>query len=57
MTSAEATLVNLRPELLKIFSNNPEYGSVGINITLHNNNIVRVDSSRTVIKKVAKEEK
>lgn len=54
MTSAEATLKNLKPELLKIFSNNPEYGSVGINITLHNNHIVRVDSTRTVTIKANK---
>lgn len=57
MTSAEKTLENLRPELLKILSVSPEYGSIGINVTIHNNKPVRIDSTRTVTMKVTKEVK
>jgi len=48
VTSAETALENLKPELLKIFSNTPEYGAIGINVTIHNNQPVRIDSTRTV---------
>lgn len=57
VTSAERTLENLKPELLKIFSVSPEFGSIGINVTIHNNTPVRIDSTRTVTMKVTKEVK
>lgn len=57
MNNAERTLENLKPELLKIFSVSPEFGSIGINVTIHNNKPVRIDSTRTVTMKVTKEVK
>lgn len=55
MNSAERTLENLKPELLKILSNCPKYGSIGFNVTIHNNKPVRIDSTRTLTMKVEKE--
>lgn len=57
MTKAETTLEKLKPELIRIFSNSPEYGSVGINVVIHNSQPVRLDSTRTVNMKVTKEVK
>lgn len=54
MSNAKALLKTLEPELLKILSNYPEYGSVGLNITLHNNQPVRIDSTRSITMKVEK---
>jgi hypothetical protein len=54
MTNEEILLKNLTPELLKVFSNSPNYGSIGINVILHDNKPVRIESSRTVTMKVIK---
>ncbi len=54
MNNAETLLEGLKPELLKILSTSPDYGSIGINIVLHDKIPVRIDSNRTVTIKVVK---
>lgn len=55
MSREEKLLHQLTPELLKVLSNYPDYGSLGLYITLHNSQPVKIDSTRTVTMKVKKE--
>lgn len=48
MNKAINLLKELEPELLKVLSNCPDYGSIGLSITLHDNQPVRIESSRSI---------
>lgn len=54
MTREESLLEQLQPELLGMLRNAPDYGSIGLNIILHEHKISRIDSSRTITMKVSK---
>lgn len=57
MNNGEELLNELKLDLISVFDSAPQYGSVGMNIVFHDGYPVRVDSSKSVVRKVTKEEK
>jgi len=48
---ANSLLITIKPELLKLLSNAPAFGSIGIDLILHENEITRIVSRMEVSRK------